>query len=946
MRSLSEGVIAFLVRIVSAHPLLVAAGSFALAFLSLAFTRDHLAFWTERNVLLSQKNPFVKHYQAYRREFPDDYLILVVTSNDLDRAKQFASELGERLQADPVPVQEVFYRIPMEQFRRQALLYLDAEEIDTLRERISAHRRLLEQLAATPDLTTLLGTINHQISRTLVSKAVSGLFGDEGEESPEGKESGVDPEDLKLLSAVMESLEGWLTGTSGYRSPWNLFLGAHGGLSEDGFLVDEDRGWVFMLAYLREVTTSFNREGAAIERIRDHIHAVSERIPGVTVGITGTPALNSEEMAVSLRDMTRASVLALALVTTLFVVGFGHWKRPLIAVLALGVGIVWTLGWLSLTVGHLTILSMAFGSILIGLGIDFGIHVVVRYETERGEARDSPQALQNTLHRVGRALFSSAFTTVAAFFALGLSSFRGLREFGWIAGWGILFCLLTEFVLLPALLLLLDRRRKGKRETGSEERKESPLLERVLGWPSHHPRWSLAVAGGLTLASSFAFSRASFDYNLLHLQARGTEAVDWERKLIEAQGNSSIFAVDMVDSLDEAREKSRRYEALSSVREVESLGKYLPPDLEHRMEEVRRLAPLLEGVVPSKGTPSDPDPRRVEQWISRILFKLREKETGASAEVPLHASIPPPDTVSGARYRTGEVLRVLQAAKAGELPVSLRGYQERLADDFLEKIEILKASSADPLPVTLDRLPRLIQKRLLGRSGKWLLQIYPREDVWQMSPQQRFVEQLRRVNPDVTGPAVVNYESTRSLLDAYVQGGIYSICAILAILLLDFRSPVLAFLAALPLLLGALWTLLGMEFLKISFNPANLVIIPVLVGIGVDNGIHVVRHFLSASAPEEEIAGSSMGRAITLSSLTTIAGFGSLMIAHHQGIRSIGALLSLAMIVCLAASLIALPSLLRALPLGVRRRLWEMGRRKEKATVAQGERKNESNGCI
>ena len=202
MKSLFAGVIPFLFRIVSGHPLLVAPGAFSLALLSLAFTGGNLEFWTERNVLLSQKNPFAKQYQAYRREFPDDYLILVVNSKDLDRAKQFASELGERLQADPVPVQEVFYRIPMEQFQRQALLYLDAEEIDTLRERISRHGRILEQLAASPDLMTLLGTVNDQISRTLVRTAVSGLFSDEGEEGPEGKEGRVDPEDLKLLSAL------------------------------------------------------------------------------------------------------------------------------------------------------------------------------------------------------------------------------------------------------------------------------------------------------------------------------------------------------------------------------------------------------------------------------------------------------------------------------------------------------------------------------------------------------------------------------------------------------------------------------------------------------------------------------------------------------------------------------------------------------------------------
>ena len=148
---------------------------------------------------------------------------------------------------------------------------------------------------------------------------------------------------------------------------------------------------------------------------------------------------------------------------------------------------------------------------------------------------------------------------------------------------------------------------------------------------------------------------------------------------------------------------------------------------------------------------------------------------------------------------------------------------------------------------------------------------------------------------------------------------------IVLILFLDFRNPLLVLLTLLPLVFGGVWTLLGMKILGMAFNPANLVIIPLLVGIGVDNGIHVIRHFLGSGSSEDEIAGSSTGRAITLSTLTTMAGFGSLIIARHQGIHSVGALLTLAMASCLVASLVVLPSLLGILPRGARTRIWRMG---------------------
>jgi uncharacterized protein len=908
------------------RPFTVLAAALVLTGLSLWYTRGHMEFWTERNVLLSQKSPSAMRYHDYRQEFKDDYLIIVLSSKDLEQAKRFASRLGERLEDDPESVKEVFYRIPPEQFKRQALLFLEPEKIEELRIKMEKNRDLLVQLAGSPGLIDLLKTVNQRISRALVGTAVSGLFSGEGKggaaKEPEEKEERVDPEDLKFLSSMMDSLYLWLTDAPRYLSPWGVFLQGGGGLSSDGYLADEEQGWVFVLAYLNEEKGSFNPDGAAIEKIREQIAEVARDVPDVTAGITGTPAINSSEMTSSLADMKKSMWLALVLVTVVFVLGFGEARRPLLAVLVLVMGVVWTLGWLCLTVGHLTILSMAFGSILIGLGIDFGIHVIARYEKEQAISDDPSGSLRTTLNRVGRSILSGGLTTAVAFLVLGLSSFRGIREFGWIAGWGVLFCLAGGLTVLPALLFLLDRR---KRVSTKKVRKKDPVMERVLGWPARSPRATLLAAVCISVLASFAWESLRFDYNLLHLQPRGTEPVEWEQRLLEAEGNSSIFAVEMVGSREEAWRKMKQYEQLPLVSKVESLATYLPQDTEQRIEEVTRLAPILEDVVVREESPAAPDPDKVERWLAKIRFKLREEQKGDAA-LDREAPLPPPDTILGASVRTERVLRLLKAEKKEGEASSLDQYQQRLFSDFRRKIGILIAS-VDPLPPTLESLPGLMKKRFLGTSGKWLIQIYPKENVWELGPQRPFVEQLRTVSPEITGPAVANYESTRSLLDAYLQGGLYAMCAVLVILFVDFRHPLLVLLTLLPLGMAALWTLLGMRIFQIAFNPANLVIMPLLVGIGVDNGIHMVRHFLGAATPEEEIAGSSTGRAITLSTLTTMAGFGSLMIAHHQGIFSIGALLTLSMGSCLVVALAVLPSLLRVLPAGTRRRIWKMGQR-------------------
>ncbi len=917
-------------RLILDRPYWILLVALCLAGVSFAYTRGHLEFWTERNVLISQESRSSVLYREYRREFKDDYVVLILRSRDLEQAKRFASELGARMKAERDAIQEVFYRIPMETFRRQALLFLEPEEIRDLHDKISKHQDLLERLASSPGLLTLLRTINEQISRALVRTAVSGLFSDDGETAEDEEDEGkVDPEDLRLMSSLMDSLYTWLTDAPRYRSPWGVFMQDPGGMSEDGYLIDEERGWLFMMAYLEDVEGSFNMEGAAIDRIRKHIRDLSARFPDVKVAITGTPALNSDEMRSSLEDMTRAMGLALLLVSGLFVLGFGEARRPLAAVFSLLLGVVWALGWLSLTVGHLTILSMAFGSILVGLGIDFGIHLVARYEKERNAGLDPSAALGTTLTRVGRAIFSGAITTAAAFFALGLSSFRGIKEFGWIAGSGILCCLAAELVLLPVLLLWLDRKKGVPSGDALRKRSGRPRLERIVGWPARHPGWVVPIAGLMAVAAVLPWARVRFDYNLLHLQPKGTEAVEWELKLIEAQGNASIYAAVLVDSLEEARERAAEYEALPLVSKVESLADYLPVDPQERMNRILDLAPLFEEVELQDRQPPAPSPGSVKRWIAKIRFKLREeeKEELDGAAKTEAGSLPAPDTVSGASLRTERVLRLLEAEDTQAWADSLAGYQERLFTDFRRKIELIMAS-LDPVPITVEGLPELLKKRFIGTSGRLVLQIYPKEDIWELGPQRRFVEQLSSVDPDVTGIAVQNYDATKSLLDAYIQGGLYAVCAIVLILMVDFRHPVLVMLTLLPLVFGGLWTLLGMKILNMAFNPANLVIIPLLVGIGVDNGIHVVRHFLGSGSAEDEIAGSSTGRAITISTLTTMAGFGSLIIARHQGIHSVGALLTLAMASCLLGSLVVLPSILGILPEKVRHRIWRMGQPK------------------
>jgi hypothetical protein len=196
-------------------------------------------------------------------------------------------------------------------------------------------------------------------------------------------------------------------------------------------------------------------------------------------------------------------------------------------------------------------------------------------------------------------------------------------------------------------------------------------------------------------------------------------------------------------------------------------------------------------------------------------------------------------------------------------------------------------------------------------TGKYLVQAYPKKDVWQRQPQEEFVRQLRTVDRDVTGTPVQLYEYTTLLKNSYQEAAGYSLVAIVILVLFHFRSLFCVILALLPVAIGTLWMVGIMGLLRIDFNPANIMTLPLVIGVGVTNGIHILNRFAEEKTPR--ILAKSTGRAVLISALTTIAGFGSLMLAKHRGIASLGCIMSIGTATCMLAGLTFLPALLRLL---------------------------------
>lgn len=878
----------------------------ALAGLSIWYTSTHLTFQTSRNALVSQQALYIQRFEEIDRDFRDlDAFVVVVEPQRLERGQQFVEALAARLRADTQHFGRVIDKIDTASLEGKKLLLLSPEELRTLRQRLEDAQDFLTDLAGAPGLQQLLTSINQEIAKALVSDITQRFLGtgaSSGAEAPEEAQS----LDVSFLAALFSEMEQALAAPAAYlfHSPWaSFFLKNSDLLSQQGYLTAAHERFLFVLVEDRPMDSSFVKHAPPLQALRHHIQALQRDFPDVQAGVTGSRALGSDEMVSSQRDTALATVIALLGVGLLYIAIFWEVWSPLRVQITLQIAICWSLGLATLTVGHLNILSVTFAPILIGLADNLGIHLAARFSEERAAGHGFYTAMEIAARQTGPGIVTAALSVVLAFYAVMLADFPGLAELGFIAGNGELLCLLASFTVLPALLAVSERHLRTRAAAWQVRQPPARAHCTRLG---RYPRLMLALIGALTLVGVLASPLPRFDYNLLNLQARGTESVVWEHRLLEHSDRSSWYALSTANTLTELHQKKAQFADLPVVDRVESLAAMLPLDQEQRLALVAELAPLVEAI---SGDWHDVNPIDVDEVLTtldKIRFKLQRPPDDWDPK-----RRPSEEALNAARAALIAVRERLQTMAPEAAAQALDPFQRALLADFAAKLALLQRNVHPPGPVTLDDVPAYLRERYVGKSGRYLLQIFARDNIWEREPMQEFVRQLETVDPSITGPPVVAFYSIRSMQQGYVWGGVYAMLTIVALTFIHFRRFMPTLLALLPLLIAALWMLPSMALFDVQMNIANLIVIPLFMCMAIDNGIHLVDRALEPPRTTVQRVTNSTARAAVLATLTTIVGFGSLMVARHAGIFSFGLLCALSVGLNLIAIFTVLPLLVR-----------------------------------
>jgi hopanoid biosynthesis associated RND transporter like protein HpnN len=896
-----------LVAVVFAHPRWFVWPQYVLFAVCVWYTVSRLEFDMDRNNLVGSDKQYHRNFLALKKEFPgQDDLVAVVESEDLEKNRQFVERLGARLDALSTQVSptnlftDVFYKGDLKLMGRKALLFVPETNLVELQKALGDYQPFLKQFASSSNLASLFGQVNTQI-RTSARE--------------QNAQTDSLLKALPALERIVKRAQQSLARSGQSPSPGVDALFGAGEEAEREKYITFAGGRIYL------VSAKASREDlneAAVEKFRKLVQDTKNEVQGVNVGVTGEPVLEFDEMQQSQKDSTVATVISLALSAIIFVVGYNQTGRPLKAVWCLVIGLGYTMGYATLTVGHLNILTITFVPMLIGLAIDFGVHLITRFEEELRHGRSERVAMERAMVNTGQGIFTGCFTTAGAFFAMALTDFKGIQEMGVITGGALLICLVPMMTLLPVMLLRPGRQNVIDEAAGEAEMKEEALESFEAGGERVDTRarlerlwldrpWAvIGVVGALCLLSAAAFPRVFFDYNLLNMQSDGLPAVVFEHKLIRSAEKSVLYGAVVATNLDEAVALEAKLQKLPSVASTDSMARYLAEKPESKLALIRSIgatAGAVQFAPPDTNVVSLADLSQT-LWSLQGYLRLAVDEVAKTDDKELLASLKSLiDVLGGLRVAMFHGDEKEEAENARRLA----GFQQALFNDIRDTFGTLQHQDASG-GLRPEDLPVALRNRFIGVTGKHLIQVYPKADVWERAPQETFVKELQGVAPTATGTPVQLFYYTELLKDSYIKAAWWALAAIVLLVFLHFRRLGSVVLSLLPVLIGTFWVIGMMGWAGIPFNPANIMMLPLVIGIGVTNGIHILNRFAEEHSPS--ILAKSTGKAVLVSALTTIAGFGSLIVADHRGIRSLGYIMATGTAACMLAGLTFLPAVL------------------------------------
>jgi predicted RND superfamily exporter protein len=868
---------------------------------------SQLKLTTSFTNLLPKDNPMVDEFNMIIDEYNGSSSMLIVAEGESEKLEEFAERAVPKIEVLTEWVSRVDYKAPKEFIAEHGLMLMKSSDLENNME-----------LFQSPNLDEFLTNLNNSLEKEYI-QSEDKITGQEQEQGA-----------IRFLG----SIQSWIS----------IFDGVLKGDTDDGgakaaeaILYGDEyyRSWDdhMMILQILPTFTMFDIEKAvaSTDSIEIIVHNIGDEI-GVRAGLTGTIPLGRDEMVSVQNDSMTITMIALVGILILFIIAFRMLISPILAIITLIIGVLWALGIAWPLVGTLNLMTSMMAVVLVGLGIDFSVHIISTFTEMRHKGDDVIESLRATFLKSGPGIITGGLTTASAFLTMLVSRTEGMKEFGLTLGIGIIMTMLAAMLILPNLLVIRERikSRFGKKKKSVKPRDISyQNLGTFANWLSKNWKFGMIVALLLLIVFGYRGSKITMDYNYLNMEPVGLESVELQDKMIDAFDISSDFALITAETLDEVQDIVEAAKDMNTAGMVQSIIDFLPPQLEQK-----RRAGLIS-VIRQKmqQTPVERYSQLDFSTIVDELYRLEENiieiqdlaYIGGQDKVYLKSallvgSLPDEDDPSLKSINT-KLSKIMDNTSVGLLNRLVENIDHKLVNatnqigkfqsDFANNYKEKVIAMANPAPITIDDLPDGIKNQYVGKSGKnYLVSIFPKQNVWEIDYLKRFSNELADIDPRATGlPPIFN-----TLMDEIGEDGKLAtklaLWVIFFVLLIDFRSIKKAILAMIPLIIGVVWMVGAMEILGLQITLLNIMAIPMIIGIGIDDGVHIVHRYQIEGRDEHKSVFASTGRAILLTSITTMLGFGSLWFATYRGLGSMGIALFIGVGMCFLATVIVIPVLI------------------------------------
>lgn len=837
---------------------LVILSGLALTALAVSFTLDHFAINTDSSQLISAKLPWRQRELSFDKAFPQraDLIIAVLDGPTPEAADLGAARLTARLGDDKALFQVVRRPDGGAFFDRNGLLFLDTAEVEQTAELLIRSQPFLGSLASDPTLRGLATTLQ------FIPRAV---------ENGQGR-----LEDFRRPMAVIaQGLEDVIAGRPS-RLAWSELMTGQAPTTRDL------RKFIYVKPLL---------DFAALEpgaKAADAIRAAARELGldkghGFRLRLTGPVPMADEEFGTIAEGMELNTALTVLAVFVIIWMALKSGRIILAVMLSLVTGLALTAAVGLMMVGALNLISVAFAVLFVGIGVDFGIQFSVRYRAERHVHPDLKEALRSAAAEAGRPLALAAAATAAGFFAFLPTDYRGVSELGLIAGVGMMIAFLTSITLLPALIYVL----KPPGETAEVGYAWLGPVDRFL---ARFRYLILALTGAIVVYNLPLLRDVTFDFNPLNLRSAKVESVSTFLDLLKDPQTGSNSIDILAPSVRDAAAQADKIRAVPEVASVITLESFVPGEQDAKLAILRDADALLGPTLSPQALQPPPTDAETKEALAAAAEAFSQR-LGATDDATVLDEL----RLAAALRQLAEATPDVRARAAAELMPGLAATLTRLR------------TSLKPERVAFDSLPLDLVRDWVTKDGRARIEVTPKGDANDNETLRRFARAVLAVAPEATGTPVLIQESADTVVRAFVEAGALAFASITIILLVVLRRPSDMIYTMLPLVLAGVVTLELCAALGLQLNFANIIALPLLLGVGVAFKIYYV---LAWRAGETSLLASSLTRAVFFSALTTATAFGSLWMSNHPGTSSMGKLLSLSLLTTLIAAVVFQPILM------------------------------------